>query len=113
MPRAHAIGLFLFGTFGIDEGGSARVHRWWPGGIDVEIDGHRASSRVTRDGDSLHVQHARGTVELHVVPRFTVPGNDVVAEVHVARGEQVETGAVLMVIDDGTCADASGAGGSP
>ena len=99
------------GTFGIGTDGSARVHRWWPDGIDVEIDGHRASSLVTRHGDSLHVQHPGGTVELHVVPRFTVPGSEgpsggmiapmpgLVVDVKVGVGDAVSAGQTLVVLE--------------
>ena len=81
------------------------------GTIDVEIDGRRATHRVTRAGDRLHVQSTTTTVTLEIVPRFTLPGAEVhgggllapmpgvVLDVRVAVGDQVEKGTTLVVLE--------------
>ena len=98
------------GSFGVGEG-SASIHRWSPGDIDVEVDGRRATARVTRAGHRLHVQVQRGTVDLDVVPRFVVPGTTtsagsllapmpgVVLDVRCAVGDDVVAGQTLVVLE--------------
>jgi propionyl-CoA carboxylase alpha chain len=98
------------GTFAVGDG-SARVHHWTPDSIDVEVDGHRATHRVTRAGDRLYVQVARGTVDVDVVPRFVVPGSaavhggaiapmpGTVLDVRVAVGDRVVAGQTVVVLE--------------
>src|ERR1035437_6368978 len=52
--------------------GNARIHHWSQRAIDLEINGYRSTSRVTRSVDSLYVQILRGTVSFGIVPRFKV-----------------------------------------
>jgi propionyl-CoA carboxylase alpha chain len=98
------------GSFAVG-GGAARVHAWSPSDIDVEVDGHRRRSRVTFDGDGIHVQVPNGTVSFQIVPRFVIPGADVsggglhapmpgaVLDVRCEVGDQVEAGQVLVVLE--------------
>jgi len=91
--------------------GRAIVHAWTPDSIDVEINGHRRSMRVTKADESLHVQTATGTIDFGVMPRFTLPTNDgpagglaapmpgVVLDVRVAAGDAVKAGQTLVVIE--------------
>jgi propionyl-CoA carboxylase alpha chain len=104
--RARRDGSFLVGT-----DTTARVHRWSPDEIDVEIDGRRRTHRVTRAGDRLHVQVAGGTIDLDLVPRFPLPGAlgaagglvapmpGVAADVRVAVGDEVHAGQILVVLE--------------
>ncbi len=99
------------GGFAVGDGGRARIHDWSADHIDVEIDGLRSTSRVTRAGDRLHVQTARGTIELVVRPRFRLPGIEaptgglvaampgLVVEVRVAVGDSVVAGETLVVLE--------------
>ncbi len=99
------------GTFAVRDAGEARVHAWSATGIDVEIAGRRARYAVTADGERLHVQAPRGTVDLDVVPRFVPPGAaaaeggfvapmpGVVLEVRTAVGEWVTAGATLVLLE--------------
>jgi propionyl-CoA carboxylase alpha chain len=99
------------GSFGVGAEATAWVHRRSPGDIDVEIDGLRATARVTRAGDHVHVQTVRGTVDFVVVPRFEVPGSGLptggltapmpgtVLDVRVAVGDHVTAGTTLMVME--------------
>ena len=98
------------GTFGVGDG-TARVHRWSPSAIDVEVDGRRATVRVTRAGGRLHVQTTRGTADLDVVPRFVVPGTaasaggllapmpGIVLDVRCEVGDDVRAGDTLVVLE--------------
>ena len=107
--RSRRDGSFALGERG--DGGTARIHRWSPGGIDAEIDGRRTARQVTRAGDNLYVQSGRGTVDFGVVPRFVVPGAEapsgglmapmpgVVLDVRCAAGDRVEAGQTLVVLE--------------
>jgi propionyl-CoA carboxylase alpha chain len=99
-------------TFSLDDGRTARVHRWSPTGIDVEVDGHRSVATVSHTGDDqLYIQVPRGTVELDVVPRFVAPGvaalhggftapmPGVVLDVRVESGQRVTAGQTLIVLE--------------
>jgi len=123
------------GSFELNDNHAARVHSWTADHIDAEIDGHRSVTRITRDHDRLHLQHAGGTIELSVVPRFEAPGHDVpsggmtapmpgvVLDVRVDAGAEVRAGQTLVVLEamkmehhikapvDGTVAEVSVAAG--
>jgi propionyl-CoA carboxylase alpha chain len=99
------------GSFQLGHGSVARIHRWSPEGIDVEIDGRRSTHLVTRVGERLHVQVVGGTVDLHLVPRFPLPSAlgaagglvapmpGVASDVRVAAGDEVHAGQVLIVLE--------------
>ncbi len=99
------------GTFTVGEGGRAIVHRWTPNAIDLEIDGERATARITLDGDVAHVTIGTSTSSIQIVPRFTVPGPaevaggfiapmpGVVLDVRVEPGQQVSAGQTLVVLE--------------
>jgi propionyl-CoA carboxylase alpha chain len=99
------------GSFSLGEDGLARVHRWSERDIDVEVNGLRCTSRVTRAGDHLYVQTPRGTVSFAILPRFVAPGVEatlgglsapmpgVIIDVRVAVGQRVEVGETLVVME--------------
>lgn len=99
------------GSFVVGEGRTARVLRHTPHEIDAVIDGRRATTRITRVGDTFYVQTARGTLTLREVPRFHVPGGEglvgglaapmpgTVLHVRVAAGDTVTAGQVLVVME--------------
>ncbi|MFI5036069.1 MAG: acetyl/propionyl/methylcrotonyl-CoA carboxylase subunit alpha [Acidimicrobiales bacterium] len=99
------------GSFDVGDGARARVHHWNTREIDLELDGRRARSRVTHLDGALYVQCARGTVDFALVPRFVVPGAEVIhggliapmpgviTEVRVAAGAAVEPGETLIVME--------------
>ena len=105
--RAQRDGSFRVG----DE--IARIHDLDSSSIDVAYAGIRRRARVTdsADGTCVSVQTDRGTVDVVVLPRFVIPGSDVVAgglnapmpgaivEVRVAVGDEVEVGAILVVME--------------
>jgi len=107
--RPRRDGGFALGLRG-DEG-RARVHRWSPADIDVEVDGRRCTYRVARAHDRLHVTGAGGTFTWQLVPRFSVPHIEMpggavtapmpgkVVEVRVKAGDEVEAGQVVVVLE--------------
>ena len=99
------------GSFDLGEGGTARIHGWSPSSIDVAVDGRRTDVAVTLAGSHLHVQVPSGTVTFGIVPRFVVPGSEVVhgglvapmpgvvLEVRCAPGDRVEAHQTLVVLE--------------
>ncbi|MDX1648350.1 MAG: biotin/lipoyl-containing protein, partial [Myxococcota bacterium] len=99
------------GGFRFEDGTRARVHAWWPEGIDVEIGGRRRRCRITRAGELLVVHGPGGDVELRVLPRFAPPQAEAVSggwvapmpgkviEVRVAVGDTVRAGETLLVLE--------------
>jgi propionyl-CoA carboxylase alpha chain len=99
------------GSFEFEGGSSARIFNWCDDSIDVEIDGRRQTSRVTRTSERLIVQCSRGDIEFLLVPRFTLPGSEAasggivapmpgkVIEVRVAVGDRVTSGQILILLE--------------
>jgi propionyl-CoA carboxylase alpha chain len=99
------------GNFDVGDGGQAHVHRWSAREIDLEFNGRRATSRVTRSDPHLYVQSSRGTVAFEVVPRFDAPGVEAVAggltapmpgvviDIRVSPGQHVDVGETLIVME--------------
>jgi propionyl-CoA carboxylase alpha chain len=99
------------GTFVVGDDRRAVVHHWTPDAIDVEVDGERATARITLDGDHVHVTVGASTASLELVPRFTVPGPaetvggfvapmpGAVLDVRVEPGEAVTAGQTLVVLE--------------
>jgi propionyl-CoA carboxylase alpha chain len=104
--RSRRDGSFDVGTHGV-----ARVFRWSERDIDIEVNGHRATRRVTRSGERLYVQTMRGTASFEIEPRFVVPGFEVtvggltapmpgmIIDVRVKVGQHVEAGETLVVME--------------
>jgi propionyl-CoA carboxylase alpha chain len=99
------------GSFRLGDGALARIHAWSERGIDLELDGRRRRSRVTRNADRIVVQGARGDVELGIRPRFELPGTEapsgglvapmpgVVIDLRVQAGDAVRAGETLVVLE--------------
>jgi len=99
------------GSFRVGAEGMATIHEWTERDIDVEVDGRRSVARVTEAGTKLYVQTPAGTATLDRVPRFTVPGQELVAggfvapmpgvvlEVRVSVGDSVSVGQTLVVLE--------------
>jgi propionyl-CoA carboxylase alpha chain len=110
--EARRDGRFALGGTEDPDRGSARVHRWTPTSIDAEVNGRRATARVTREGDRLYVQAPGGTVAFDVVPRFVAPGAGaatagglvapmpgIVLDVRCAPGDVVDARQTLVVLE--------------
>jgi propionyl-CoA carboxylase alpha chain len=99
------------GSFDLGSHGSARVHHWSDTAIDLELNGYRTTSRVTKAVGHLYVQILRGTVAFSIVPRFDVvhaevtPGSleapmpGLILEVRVNAGQHVNVGETLVVME--------------
>ena len=99
------------GSFLLDGESEARVHSCTPERIEVEIDGQRSSLRVTQTGDSIFVHGAAGDLELHLMPRFEIPGAEEVTgdltapmpgkviDLRVKVGDRVGAGDTLLVLE--------------
>jgi propionyl-CoA carboxylase alpha chain len=109
--QARRDGAFDLSDANREVTGTARVHSWWPTGIEAAVDGRRSRARITRAGDRLHVQVPRGTVTFGLVPRFVVPGSElphgglvapmpgVVLEVRCGHGDHVDARQTLVVLE--------------
>ena len=87
------------------------THQWTENAIDLEIDGMRATHQVTASSTQIAVQLSETTVEVDIVPKFTVPGSEglgggftapmpgVVLEVRVEPGASVAQGDTLVVLE--------------
>ncbi len=108
--RGRRDGSFAIGPTG--DGGRALVHRWWPGGLDLELDGRRAELAVTRSSpERLHVTGLGRGRDYDLVPRFAPPeleqpGGAVAApmpgrvlEIRVEVGQVVLAGQVVAVLE--------------
>jgi len=104
------------GTFSIEaetdtEDGVATIHSWSPTHIDIEWGGRRHNHRVTHHDHTLHLSDGRGTIDLHQVPRFIVPGSEIAAgglvaplpgvvlDVRIGPGDAVTAGQTLIVLE--------------
>jgi propionyl-CoA carboxylase alpha chain len=99
------------GSFRLADDVRATIHAWSESAIDVEIDGRRGRSRVTRSGDRVLVGCAAGDVELVVQPRFQLPGGDQtsggcvapmpgkVIDLRVSVGDTVRAGETLVLLE--------------
>ena len=99
------------GSFRVNGVTEVLVHRWSLDEIELEIDGHRSTNRVTGTDDYVFVQVAAGTTVFETVSRFVVPGAEeptggltapmpgVVLELRVALGDAVTTGQTLVVLE--------------
>ncbi len=91
----------------------AVVKNWADTHVDIDINGlrHRARVSANANADIVHVQSPRGTVTLHVLPRFELPGAEintgglvapmpgVVLDVRCQPGQAVNAGDTLVVLE--------------
>ena len=102
------------GRFALAVGGVSSqvcVMRSDEGAIELEIDGVQRRFRVVAAGDQVLVHSPLGTSELERVPRFppprraeiaggcSAPMPGVIREVRVKKGERVQAGTVLLVLE--------------
>jgi propionyl-CoA carboxylase alpha chain len=99
------------GSFLVDGRSVAWVHDWSPTSIDVEVDGRRVNATVTSFADRIVVHDGAGDVDLHVAPRFVLPGSVVaegslnapmpgrVLDVRVGVGDTVTAGQILVILE--------------
>lgn len=108
--RVRRDGSFVV-SVGDAERSCAIVHSWTETEIDVEIDGMRSTSAVTKRDALLHVQASNSTESFHLVPRFVPPTSSgpsggfvapmpgTVLDVRVQPGDIVAEGDTLIVLE--------------
>ena len=103
------------GSFAVEGGQVAIVHRWSPDDLDVEVDGIRRTVRITLaagpSGEHLHLTGGGTTTTFRVVPRFSVPGSEApsgglvapmpgrVLEIRAAMGDTVTKGQTMLLLE--------------
>ena len=98
-------------SFRISDDSRAIVHEWKENSIDLEINGLRSQSKVTKDGELLLITNQGVSKLLKILPRFQtsvlkasedsllspMPGK--VIEVNIKKGQKVTVGDPLVVIE--------------
>ena len=102
------------GNFAIEVGENkfdVELHRWTRDNVELVINGRRSTTAVTSHGDHWMVHGANGDVELVEQPRFPMgdtegvsgglvaPMTGNVLATHVAVGDTVEKGQLLLVLE--------------
>ena len=99
------------GKFDLNEKSVATVFNWDPESINVEIDGHRFTSKVTKDNDLVVVQMPWGNTSLQELPRFLLPGSEEISggltapmpgkvvELKVKVGDSISKGDAVVILE--------------
>ena len=99
------------GSFDLNEGSIAKIFNWKESGIDIEIDGQRFFSKVTKNNETVVVHMPWGDAVLEILPRFILPGNEAqtggliapmpgkVVDLKVKVGSKVKKGDTLVILE--------------
>jgi propionyl-CoA carboxylase alpha chain len=99
------------GSFDLNEESIAKIFSWKKSGIDIEIDGQRFFSKVTKNNATIVVHMPWGDAVLEILPRFILPGSEAqtggliapmpgkVIDLKVKVGSKVKKGDTLVILE--------------
>ena len=99
------------GKFEINENTLVTIFDWDPYSIDIEIDGHKLSSKVTQFEGKIIVKMPWGNISLDIIPKFVLPGSEEivggltapmpgkVVDIRVKLGDKVKKGDPIVILE--------------
>jgi len=99
------------GSFNINDAISAKIIKWNPSGIDIEIGNTRFFSKITKNNETLVVHGPWGDILFKILPRFKTIGQEIkdggliapmpgkVIDLKVEVGSKINKGDTLVVLE--------------